>query len=351
MASPTRVGGSSSVWFLCILQTWLAWGTYGHAIQAATKEFHGNHFAPLIGVGLAYFFAAVVIPSVVLLVLTKLKKDEGGAYTRKGVFRSLLGGLLASAGAVFLVLALADGPGASFTMPLVFCCVPVVSTFYQLKKDPPAAGSWPRQRKIRFFIGLALLLLFIVAVLRAKSSLVTPGGGAEVDHGYRHFLWTLGVIFSWGFYVPVMHQGTTAMQGKNGLAKGMRTLIMVGLAYALVTVLAPLALMFVTGHVPETISADGATWSLIGGLLGCLGAIGIIFGNNLAPGGPLTVAPLVFGGAPAVNTLAFVLLTLQKRNWQVPDWYAFVPLTIAVLLGMVAVTLILRNKPLPQPKK
>jgi hypothetical protein len=46
----------------------------------------------------------------------------------------------------------------------------------------------------------------------------------------------------------------------------------------------------------------GTFWALAGGTFGALGALGIIMAFNFG-GRPVFVMPLVFGGAPVINTL------------------------------------------------
>jgi hypothetical protein len=81
----------------------------------------------------------------------------------------------------------------------------------------------------------------------------------------------------------------------------LRPLVCIGLAYFLIAVLVPLALLVPLGDTGSW-AAGGVAWSLAAGSLGALGALGTILAFTLG-GKPFTVMPVVFGGAPVINTL------------------------------------------------
>ena len=102
-------------------------------------------------------------------------------------------------------------------------------------------------------------------------------------------------MLSWGVYGPVLQLGKDGMQGS-----ALRPFICVGLAYFLIAVLTPAIMLKVTGEAGRW-SSSGIFWSLAAGAAGALGALGIILARAFR-GSPLYVMPLVFGGAPVVNT-------------------------------------------------
>ena len=106
-------------------------------------------------------------------------------------------------------------------------------------------------------------------------------------------------IGSWGAYGPVLHKGQAAMHHSR-----LRPLICVGLAYFVIAVIVP---YFFLGEMGEdsTYRSLGTLWSLLGGAFGAVGALGIIMAFN-SGGRPVFVMPLVFGGAPVINTLVAV---------------------------------------------
>ena len=108
-------------------------------------------------------------------------------------------------------------------------------------------------------------------------------------------------ICCWGAYGPVLHRGQLAMGGSR-----LRPLLCIGIAYFLIAVLVPLALLRPLGD-EGVWSVGGTLWSVAAGSLGALGALGAILAFTLG-GKPFTVMPVVFGLAPVINTLTTSLL-------------------------------------------
>ncbi|GBD37252.1 hypothetical protein HRbin36_02382 [bacterium HR36] len=120
----------------------------------------------------------------------------------------------------------------------------------------------------------------------------------------------LGAILSWGTYVPTLHEGQKALGEGKPAAGAVRAFLCVGLAYFLTAVLVPLALLHfdLAGGEKLTFVSHGEwNWRGLGfatlaGAAGAAGALCIIFSIK-SGGSPLFIAPLVFAGAPIVNTL------------------------------------------------
>jgi len=108
-------------------------------------------------------------------------------------------------------------------------------------------------------------------------------------------LFALGAALSWGLYGPALHRGQVA------LGSPMRALLCVGVAYFLIGVLVPVASLSYQGGL-QGFTMKGSMSALLGGTLGALGAICIIFAFKYG-GLPTYVMPLVFAGAPLVNVL------------------------------------------------
>jgi hypothetical protein len=108
-------------------------------------------------------------------------------------------------------------------------------------------------------------------------------------------LFALGAVLSWGFYGVILHKGQVA------LGNPLRALLCVGVAYFLIGVLVPIAGLSTQGGLTG-FNASGSTWATIGGALGALGAVCIIWAFKTG-GLPNFVMPIVFGGAPLVNVL------------------------------------------------
>jgi len=102
-------------------------------------------------------------------------------------------------------------------------------------------------------------------------------------------------VLSWGVYGPALHKGQTS------LGNPLKALLCVGVAYFLIGVLVPVAGLSSQGGV-KGFNAAGSLWAGIGGALGALGAVCIIYAFK-SGGLPNYVMPLVFGGAPVINAI------------------------------------------------
>ncbi len=155
------------------------------------------------------------------------------------------------------------------------------------------------------------------------------------------FLSLIGAIaltaFCWGIYGPVLHFGREAMHSS------LRPFMCVGLAYFLIAVLAPLALLASRGE-RGAWSSKGVLWSLLAGTAGALGALGVILALGFG-GKPIYVMPLVFGGAPVVNTLLTALMNKAFDQLKAP----FLAGLILVVLGAVTVLVFKPQPPAHTP--
>ncbi|MEX0641876.1 MAG: hypothetical protein WD468_04205, partial [Pirellulales bacterium] len=89
----------------------------------------------------------------------------------------------------------------------------------------------------------------------------------------------------------------------------LRPFVCVGFAYFLIGVVVPSVWLHLRGEKGEW-TIKGIIWSLAGGALGAIGALGIILAFTFG-GKPIFIMPLVFGGAPVVN--AFLTIYLARR--------------------------------------
>jgi hypothetical protein len=104
----------------------------------------------------------------------------------------------------------------------------------------------------------------------------------------------------------------------------------VGLAYFLIAVLIPLVLLARGERGGWT--TKGVVWSLLAGAAGAFGALGVILALGFG-GKPIYVMPLVFGGAPVVNTLFTAFMNRAFDQLKAP----FLAGLILVILGAVTV--------------
>jgi hypothetical protein len=295
------------------LVTILAWGVYGpvlHWGQDAMATAGGAaQMRPFVCVGLAYFAIGVIVPAVLL----KLKGEQGD-WTTRGIVFSLAGGALGAIGAMGIIMAFNFGGKPIYVMPLVFGGAPVVNSFLTITLTRRMKEIGPI-----FVAGLVMVLLGAITVLMFSPKAETEpqaapaevaadaeatDAPAETGPVGRFFMQMVSIaltIICWGCYGPVLHKGQAAMNNSR-----LRPFLCVGLAYFAIAVIVPE--LWLAG-VPEASAYTfwGTTWSLTAGAAGAIGALGIIMAFNFG-GRPVYVMPLVFGGAPVVNTLLTTIL-------------------------------------------
>jgi len=301
------------------LVTILAWGVYGpvlHWGQEGMSTAGGiARLRPFVCVGLAYFAIGVIVP----ILLLKFQ-GEKGEWTVKGIIFSLAGGALGAIGALGIIMAFNFGGKPIYVMPLVFGGAPVVNSFLTITLARRMKEIGPI-----FNAGLVMVLLGAITVLlwapraaeppQAAPAKVAADEANAVDAPAEVKLAEAGpvesfflqivsialVIVCWGCYGPVLHKGQAAMHHSR-----LRAFLCVGLAYFAIAVLVPE--LWLAG-VPEASEYNfwGTFWSLAAGAAGAIGALGIIMAFNFG-GKPVYVMPLVFGGAPVVNTLLTTIL-------------------------------------------
>jgi hypothetical protein len=343
---------------LSIVLAMVCWGVYGPVLREGQQGMEGSSLRPFVCVGLAYFLIAVVAPIVALRLW-----GEQGHWSTTGIIWSLVAGAVGAIGALGVILALAFHGSPVYVMPLVFGGAPVVNTFLTM--------YWTKtfkQVSPVFIAGLILVIVGAVAVLtfrpqgghaptNAAAAADAPNAEAEKAAATKAdtpaqpapsrirraeqvavrysliILFTLMTALAWGSYGPTLHRGQTAMAGSR-----LRPFICVGVAYFLIAVLVPSAIL--TQYIePGQFTVRGSLWSLAGGAAGALGALGIILAFTFG-GKPIFVMPLVFGGAPVVNT--FVSVT-QAGQWGEVATMFYAGL-IVVIAGAVTV-LVFAPKP------
>lgn len=308
----------------------LHWGQHGMAIPPAEKSM----LRPFVCVGLAYFAIGVVVPLILLSLY-----GESGKWSMRGTLFSLLAGALGALGALGIILAFHFDGRPVYVMPLVFGGAPIVNSFITMY----LAGKMKEINSL-FLAGLVMVILGAVTVLvwqprEHKPEAEQPAAAAaDAEAGSEPgFLQRLGtnvldftwqmlsvalVVVCWGAYGPMLHKGQAAMDNSR-----LRPLFCVGLAYFLIAVLVPNALLQVMPESSTYSNNWGTIWSLAAGAAGAVGALGIIMAFNFG-GKPIYVMPLVFGGAPVVNTL-FTAATNHQLDELKPLFLAGLILVIA----------------------
>ncbi|MEO0447184.1 MAG: hypothetical protein AAF191_14010, partial [Verrucomicrobiota bacterium] len=123
--------------------------------------------------------------------------------------------------------------------------------------------------------------------------------------------------------------------GKSGI----RSMVSISLAYVILALGGGL-LVFASGLEPHgEVTQTGVTRGLLAGLITTAGAWGIVFGNRFVKGGPSIVMPLVFAGAPVVNS--FFAIIWLGLSWSSIHLLFWIGLVIIAYGGY----LVLSNKP------
>ena len=122
-------------------------------------------------------------------------------------------------------------------------------------------------------------------------------------------------VACWGVYGVYLHRGQTEMADMaNGRWKAF---LFVGFAYFLVAVIGPLIMLRLNGKLGDTnflaYPRGGQVWSLIAGIVGAVGAFGVLLAFGAAPQPKASYVPVVmsiiFAGAPIVNAFVSMYMT------------------------------------------
>ena len=152
----------------------------------------------------------------------------------------------------------------------------------------------------------------------------------ERKHSMLWVMFAFGTVLCWGMYGPALHKGQVM------LGSPLRALLCVGVAYFLIGVLVPVLALSAQGGMTG-FNLAGSMWAGLGGALGALGAVCIIWAFRNG-GLPNYVMPLVFGGAPVINVIVSMAMHPPKTA---PNPLLYVGFAMAV----AGAALVLRYKP------
>jgi drug/metabolite transporter (DMT)-like permease len=342
----------SRLWILPVVLAGLCWGTYVPLIAFGGKSLKDSYGAFLC-VGVAYFLIAVLFPLGVMAARRRWPVWKGS-----GVVYSTLAGVAGALGALCVIFATFEFKGPRlYVAPLIFALAPVINTVFSLFWHPDEGAltfGLPRTKPHwTLYAGILLAGLGAGLVLYAKEA--TEARAREVaekearekkeheakDKGDSHasaekppappaFLWVLPVVLAglcWGTYVPLIAQGGKEL--KNSYA----AFLCVGVAYFLIAILFPVAVMLMRDKWPAW-NGPGMTFSTLSGVAGALGALCVIFATFEFKGPKLFVAPLIFALAPVINTV--FSLFWHPDNANQPFGPPEVPPDLSLYFGIVA---------------
>ncbi len=153
-------------------------------------------------------------------------------------------------------------------------------------------------------------------------------------------------VACWGVYGIFLHNGTIAFADPiNGR---MKAFLIVGLAYFLVAVIAPVAILAAKGGSVAfwDYPTKAFRWSLLAGGVGAVGALGVLLAFG-AKGTPAVVMSIIFAGAPIVNALVAIVLHPPTGGWGSirPQFY------MGIALAAVGAAMVSYYKPNPPASK
>lgn len=130
--------------------------------------------------------------------------------------------------------------------------------------------------------------------------------------GSAWLYFALATVLSWGVYGVILHKGRGHMpMGPETPHASLKAFLFVCIAYALIGV-ATAVMLKVRGS-NWSFTGGGIQWSLIAGAAGAVGAFTLVLALGAASpiykgAAAAAVMPIVFAGAPIVNTLTAMLL-------------------------------------------
>lgn len=155
--------------------------------------------------------------------------------------------------------------------------------------------------------------------------------------------YVLLTVATWGLYGVYLHSGQMAMQ--DAVFGRYKAFLFVGIAYFVIAVLAPLALLKFQGS-NFNFPSRGIWLSLFAGALGAVGAFGILLAFG-AKGTPQVVMSIVFAGAPVVNAVVATWMHPPKDGLAGVPWQFYVGIVMAAIGGCV----VSLYRPSPVPAK
>ena len=167
--------------------------------------------------------------------------------------------------------------------------------------------------------------------------------GTSAGPGMAWLAYALMTVVAWGLYGILLHTGQVGMADPvNGRYKAF---LLVGVAYFITAVLAPLAVLIFAGA-SWNLPARGVWFSLIAGIVGAAGAFGVLLAFG-AKGSPAVVMSIVFAGAPVVNAAVSLWFHPPAGGWQ----SIRLPFVAGILMAAVGGCLVTLYKPGPGPVK
>lgn len=153
----------------------------------------------------------------------------------------------------------------------------------------------------------------------------------EPTAGMTWLTFALMTVVCWGLYGILLHSGQVSMG--DPVHGRYKAFLFVGIAYVLTAVIAPSVLLIADGA-SWNLPGKGMMWSLLAGVVGALGAFGVLLAFG-AKGTPSVVMSIVFAGAPVVNAIVAVALHPPAGGWGSLRWQFAAGIFLAALGGFL----------------
>lgn len=148
-------GSAGMLWLLFAFGTVCCWGLYGiflHAGQLGMADPQNGRYKAFLFVGLAYLVTAV-LGSLVILWLN----GADWVFPSKGVWLSLVAGIVGAVGAFFVLLAFGAKGTPTVVMSIIFAGAPIVNAVTAILMHPPRGGLG--SFRWQFLLGILLAAL------------------------------------------------------------------------------------------------------------------------------------------------------------------------------------------------
>ena len=154
--------------------------------------------------------------------------------------------------------------------------------------------------------------------------------GADAGLGGMSWqVFALLTMVAWGLYGILLHSGVTLMGDPvNGRYKAF---LFVGVTYFLTAVVAPLVLLAANGATWD-FPPKAVMWSLLAGLVGAIGAFGVLLAFG-AGGAPSVVMAIIFAGAPIINALVALSVHPPAGGFGGIKWQFYLGIVLAAMGG------------------
>src|SRR5262245_5489376 len=153
----------------------------------------------------------------------------------------------------------------------------------------------------------------------------------------------LSTVFSWGVYGILLDLGQVVMRDPE--IGRYTAFLFLGVAYFLTAVLAPIGMLVARGA-SWSMPVSGMVWSLLAGIVGAIGAFGVLLAFGAAPKPTIAYVPvimsIIFAGAPIVNS---VVATTKDHNWANVRW----PFVLGIVMAALGGALVTLYKPESKP--